>query len=111
MTLKEKEQEFYKVQENWNLYHRKEDSDKLFFYIYDAVSAAIKQKLIGITRNDVDDLIMNATLTVFARYKKDKPYYLSHLLTGAHYAALGVLYNDKQKFDDGLLALDDFYSI
>jgi hypothetical protein len=43
---------------------------------------------------------MDATVNVMARYRADQKYNIQYLLTAAHYAALGILYNKKTKQAD-----------
>lgn len=96
-NLKEKELLFYKLQEHWLEHNDKESWDKMWMLVQRAVEAAIKQKLHGVVRRDVDDLINQATINIMSRYKRPQSYKIEHLLTAAHFASLGVLYTKKQQ--------------
>ncbi|CAJ0610707.1 unnamed protein product [Cylicocyclus nassatus] len=96
-NLKEKELEFYRVQDHWLEHKDKESWDQMWMFVQRAVEAAIKQKLHGVVRRDVDDLVMTATVNIMARYKRPQGYKIEYLLTTARFGAIGVLYNSKQK--------------
>lgn len=96
-NLKQKELEFYKLQEHYLEYQDKNSWDKMWMFVQKAVEAAIKQKLHGVVRKDVDDLISQATINIMSRYKRPQSYKIEYLLTTARFAALGVLYTKKQK--------------
>ena len=101
-VLKQQEMELYKLQDEfyYNGTNKKEIWDKMFFMVLEAVTYAIKKKLIGIVRNDIDDLALDATCQIMNRYNKSDGYRIKYLLTTANYAAIGVLYNQKQIFLD-----------
>lgn len=107
---KMKEQDFYHQQNIYNKTMSKESLDKMYFYVSDAVEAAIKKKLNGVKRKDVDDLVANATLYIMRRYDKNPEYHIDYLLTAAHYASLYILYNKKQKMLDKELSLETYYA-
>lgn len=107
---KMKEQDFYHQQNIYNKTMSKESLDKMYFYVSDAVEAAIKKKLNGVKRKDVDDLVADATLYIMRRYDKNPKYHIDYLLTAAHYASLYILYNKKQKMLDKELSLETYYA-
>ena len=83
----------------------------MFFILHNAILAAIKKCLIGVKRNDVEDLAMDATIQVMKRYKKHAYYEIKYLLTSARFAAIGILYNKKQMFYDSITSLEDWNRI
>ena len=105
-----KELDFYRQQNIYNKTKSKDALDKMYFYVSDAVEAAIKKKLNGVKRKDVDDLVADATLYIMKRYDKNPEYHIDYLLTAAHYTSLYVLYNKKQKMLDKELSLETYYA-
>lgn len=115
IELKLKEMDFYSIQ---NLYLttdseevKKKCFDGMFMMVRFAVETAIKLRLgklatMGVKRNDLYDLIMNATLKIMSRYKKPNGYRIEYLLTTADYAALGVLHNKRQQFWDSQISYE-----
>lgn len=101
--LKQEEEEFYRIQEDYLKTGSKQSWDKMFFAINKAIEASVKKKLKGVlgTRSDLYDLVMDATCKVMNRYKNtDKypeGYRIKFLLTAAHFAAQEILYNPKQQ--------------
>lgn len=98
--LKKTEQKYYTLQKHYNETGDQKDFEEMFFIMQFAIENSIKKKLKGITRTDIYDLTMDATVNVMARYRADQKYNIQYLLTAAHYAALGILYNKKTKQAD-----------
>ena len=97
--LKEIENRFYILQKQYyslkdNKDEQKKVWDQMFFILHNAILAAVKKCLIGVKRNDVEDLAMDATIQVMTRYKKHAYYEIKYLLTSARFAAIGILYKD-----------------
>ena len=114
--LKEIENRFYVLQKQYyslkdNKDEQKKVWDQMFFILHNAILAAIKKCLIGVKRNDVEDLAMDATIQVMTRYKKHAYYEIKYLLTSARFAAIGILYNKKQMFYDSITSLEDWNRI
>ena len=106
--LKLEEEEFYKTQDEYLRTGSKLAWDKMWFQMNKAIGAALKKRLTGIKRNDVDELTMDATIQVMNRYKKPNGYKVQNLLCCAHWAALGVLCNEKQKRIDQELSYEAY---
>lgn len=109
VCLKCREFDFYRIQNEYlketDPDKKKKCFDKMFFYVLDAVKAAVKTRLgklarQGVFRNDEYDLVMNATMNIMERYTKPKGYRIKYLLACADYSALGVLHNARQAFWD-----------
>lgn len=98
--LKKTENKYYALQKHYNETGDQKDYEEMFFIMQFAIENSIKKKLKGITRTDIYDLTMDATVNVMARYRADQKYSIQYLLTAAHYAALGILYNKKTKQAD-----------
>jgi hypothetical protein len=98
--LKKTETKYYALQKHYNETGDQKDFEEMFFIMQFAIENSIKKKLKGITRTDIYDLTMDATVNVMARYRADQKYNIQYLLTAAHYAALGILYNKKTKQAD-----------
>lgn len=114
--LKEIENRFYILQKQYyslkdNKDEQKKVWDQMFFILHNAILAAIKKCLIGVKRNDVEDLAMDATIQVMNRYKKHAYYEIRYLLASARFAAIGILYNKKQMFYDSITSLEDWNRI
>lgn len=113
--LKQKENEFYSLQDTYKTTDdpsiKKQCWDKMFLLMLDAVTAAIKTKLRDVMRTDIDELALDATCQVMNRYINIENYTVQYLLATARFAAIGVLYNEKQKFYDRLLSLDKWESL
>lgn len=110
--LKQKENEFYSLQDTYRTTDspsiKKQCWDRMFVLMLHAVTAAIKSKLKGVLRNDIEDLALEATCQVMNRYTTIENYAVQYLLATARFAAIGVLYNEKQQFYDKMLSLDGY---
>lgn len=105
--LKRLDQQFQDAQTNWKLTRNKTAWDSMFLFVNFAVENSIKKRLKGIKRSDYRDLAMDATIQIMNRYYKNPNYTIQYLPCIAQYAAVQALYNDKQKFQDGILSLDE----
>lgn len=109
MTNKEEEEYFYKVQETYLATGEKEAWHQMFFIIQKCIKSAILKclKRTQVKRDDLDDLVMDATLRLMQRYLRPQKHIVTHLLTSARFEALNVLYNPKQKFNDSVQRFSD----
>lgn len=105
--LKKLDEEFQLCQLNWHETKGKSEWDRMFILTHFAVSNSIKKRLKRIKRDDFDDLCLEATAQIMNRYVKNENYNINYLPCIASYAAIQVLYNDKQKFQDSVLSLDE----
>lgn len=113
LSLKCLEYEFYRDQKEWLSNRNKQAWDRMFHHIHFAVYTAMKARMRtlsrkGVVRDDLDDLVMDATANIMERYTKPKGYEIRYLLTTADYAALGALHNPKQKFWDSQISLEAY---
>lgn len=113
LSLKCLEYEFYRDQKEYNQTKSKQAWDRMFHHIHFAVYTAMKARMRslsrkGVIRDDLDDLVMDATVNIMERYTKPKGYEIKYLLTTADYAALGALHNPKQKFFDSQISLEAY---
>lgn len=106
--LKELEKKFYVLQDKYNETKSRSAWNEMYLIVLRAVTAAIKQKLVGLPkRNDIDELSLDATNRIMNRYLKPEGYHVQYLLATARFAAVGVLYDKKLQFNDQLLSLDE----
>lgn len=101
------EAEFYQVQKHWHENNDKKSWDRMFEIMLNAITVSIKKKLMNVKRTDIDELALDATCQVMARFQKNPNYNVDRLLCASHYASLGILYNEKQKFYDRQASLED----
>lgn len=104
--LKQKNLDFQSFQEDWHKTKSKEAWDKMFMSVAFASETAIKKLLKTVYRDDYKDLALDAAIIIMNRYVKDENYKIDHLPTVARWAAISVLYNDKQKAIDKEISYD-----
>lgn len=113
-VLKTDEYYFYYVQRMYNSStdpkEKKKYWDQMFYMMLRAITAAIKKKLVNVKRDDIDELALDATCQVMNRYLKPEGYEVQYLLACAHWSAIGVLYNGKQKFKDDCISYEEWES-
>lgn len=107
--LKEEENSFYGYQDKWLSNKEDKDSwDRMFIIVYKVMISSIKKKLKNIKRADIDELALDGTISILARYKKPKGYYIQYLLTVCRDMAFYQLYNEQREREDKELSYEDW---
>lgn len=75
--------------------------------IYNATESAVKKQLVGVYRDDIYDLTLNAACYILARYKKNPEYRITSLPSSCYFAALHIVRDPKLQFNDKLLSLEE----
>lgn len=99
--------QFLEVQEHYRQYRDIESWHKMWEMIYNATESAVKKQLVGIYRDDIHDLTLDATCYISARYKKNPEYRITSLPSSCYFAALHIVRDPKLQFNDKLLSLEE----
>lgn len=87
---------------------------EMFDLVYDASEAAVKKRLKGIYRPDIDEIILDTAMNVMKSLKKTKEkkevFELKNkLVSFCSLHALYPLYNKQERFENSMLSLNRLY--